>query len=1334
MAENTQTFILVGDFKDNITPSLKKLNTQIEALNKSFAKISKQLRPISKEFGTIAAASERFGRSLKDQRALFGGNVKTMQEYRKEARKVRAESDKLAKAQAQANREIQRSAGNTRIRGGAGAGAGGGIAGRGGRGSMAAAAGGLVAGSSLANMMTGAIVKGFNMGTNIMMKPFRYGANAIGERIQDEMSDISSAGGMFAVDRRENMGIFKSFDDARKFQEELNARLAQSAAALPGETAEYVQQAKMLTDSMMISFGKNKEAFMSYAKSIDTNVKGERDALGLVTQKFTEKAVLLGKGSGGSSAYGVPQILEMLLSQEQINVKAFHKFTAYRANPLFKNALEAAEGELKKTGKNSADRLRIIQKVLDEAVPNEVVMAMQNSADGIYQAVKSAFLDPEAGLLGFGRKIDAIKIKSRDSLGRFVNDAGEVVKTAAEAAEESASLFQLLREIVGGFVLPLTGLTDILPQLYDPLVGIANDLVGFRDAAQNFYMAFNRYTSWFETYSNQLDESGQKAKASMIRDSKKARGALAAINNLLASFGAINATEFQKNADQLKNVDTSELGGIAKRMFGQLFDSKFMEELGRTIGKVVGSTLKAVGDFMAGVAGTAESGPFAKGLKEGWDASGGAAGIKNIFGSLLKTIGNALLFLFKSAPFEMSIIAALTVGMAGLQGILTSALTALFETAGDVLTGRGGGAAVTKGGFGRNSKAFLLKQGRKAAALGGGVPGVGAIGKGGAAALSGAKMKGVGALAAGIVTIATKAPKLAKAGKAVLGLGKRIPLLSVALGGLDFAARKASGESNLKAIGGAGGSVIGGIAGAAIGQALIPIPGVGAVAGGALGSFIGDWLGSQIEKIPEFFAGLPAKFDSAISAVKSWWTTLPEELGGWLGATYIKIENWFKVELPLLGEKIKADLNKLKDDIGAGIQKFFNDAGETLSNPATWGSLAMKLVEGLKTAFMNTPLGLLIRGGAGAVDFLKRTGEAAKTGATVEAATSEIPKGQTRFIPGVGTMVWNGSAWTKAAAKGSPGTTFTSLGAAIQSEMANKPAGSKLVIANSSETIIPAASGYGDGVKGLIDAIWRSTADSTSVMVKGFESLMKATATGDQKIAAVTAQTGAQTKSAIERSIAVQTADTNKLMSAIKAASAFGGFGGGGGMALGSGYGSKGGAIAGALGNFIKQTGGAPGSIHEHPQHGGVKGRHAPGSYHYSGRAIDIGAYANEQAGVIARIQQFNAKHGVKPVEFLHAGNDPNHQDHVHVAYAHGINNPRLFTSAKAAAAYEGMMAPAGAKVQTITANTSENLGGHYTVNQNITISGAQDPRALAEAVFNYAAQAAEHINNTSFA
>lgn len=37
-------------------------------------------------------------------------------------------------------------------------------------------------------------------------------------------------------------------------------------------------------------------------------------------------------------------------------------------------------------------------------------------------------------------------------------------------------------------------------------------------------------------------------------------------------------------------------------------------------------------------------------------------------------------------------------------------------------------------------------------------------------------------------------------------------------------------------------------AGAAVGQALIPIPGVGAAIGGVAGGFVGDWVGGKVGK------------------------------------------------------------------------------------------------------------------------------------------------------------------------------------------------------------------------------------------------------------------------------------------------------------------------------------------------------------------------------------------------------------------------------------------------------------------------------------------------------
>jgi hypothetical protein len=127
---------------------------------------------------------------------------------------------------------------------------------------------------------------------------------------------------------------------------------------------------------------------------------------------------------------------------------------------------------------------------------------------------------------------------------------------------------------------------------------------------------------------------------------------------------------------------------------------------------------------------------------------------------------------------------------------------------------------------------------------------------------------------------------------------------------------------------------------------------------------------------------------------------------------------------------------------------------------------------------------------------------------------------------------------------------------------------------------------------------------------------------------------------------------------AADALASFSGGAGGPGIALGSGYGSAGSKIAGELGRFIKSRLQSPAqfqAVTEHPEHGGVRGTHASGSYHYSGRALDIGAYTREQGPILNVIAEFNRMKGVKPVELITGRTDPaGHSDHVHVAYSKG--------------------------------------------------------------------------------
>ena len=84
--------------------------------------------------------------------------------------------------------------------------------------------------------------------------------------------------------------------------------------------------------------------------------------------------------------------------------------------------------------------------------------------------------------------------------------------------------------------------------------------------------------------------------------------------------------------------------------------------------------------------------------------------------------------------------------------------------------------------------------------------------------------------------------------------------------------------------------------------------------------------------------------------------------------------------------------------------------------------------------------------------------------------------------------------------------------------------------------------------------------------------------------------------------------------------------------------------------------------ITEHSDFGGVRGTHATGSYHYVNRAIDIGAFTNEQEPIVNVLNQFNKMKGVQPKELITGAQFPGttmvdpggHGDHIHVAYRLG--------------------------------------------------------------------------------
>jgi hypothetical protein len=147
-------------------------------------------------------------------------------------------------------------------------------------------------------------------------------------------------------------------------------------------------------------------------------------------------------------------------------------------------------------------------------------------------------------------------------------------------------------------------------------------------------------------------------------------------------------------------------------------------------------------------------------------------------------------------------------------------------------------------------------------------------------------------------------------------------------------------------------------------------------------------------------------------------------------------------------------------------------------------------------------------------------------------------------------------------------------------------------------------------------------------------------------------------------------------------------------------------------------------------------GRHAPGSYHYAGRAVDVsnGVNTREQ---MAFAQRMASQFGTSIKELFY---DPlgwsvkngsrapytigGHSDHVHVAFGMGAastggGGPVAFDSLSDARSWEGRMAPRDARIASVTSNSSEFGGGTTTINAPITINAlpGQDASDIADVI-----------------
>jgi len=866
---------------------------------------------------------------------------------------------------------------------------------------------------------------------------------------------------------------------------------------------------------------------------------------------------------------------------------------------------------------------------------------------------------------------------------------------------------------VGQVVAPIV---ENLSMIYDPLKQLGIDINAAREVTYRILESFNYYKKGFETFGKQL-KGKDKEKFDSTRD---LRAALLTIGNVMAEFKVIGDTDFSKLVTQLQDPK-ADMGQILKKMVDQFLTSDVAAKIGEFIGTIIGTVLSEVSKITGFISGRLKgSNKLLDGLKKGFDGAKGTEAFKNIFKDVFSALLTVLAKLAFMIPFEAYMLAAAAIfipaaiqglamsfaermvrGIKGMFGIADSNMQKSFAKNGaDALDGTGGGFMQTRA----MRKRQLLAQraaARRAASYSQGARTMGAFGMD---ALSSTRM-GRGVMSAG--------RGIGRAAKFVPGAG-------VAAGAVDMGVALASGENFGKAAAGAIGTVLGATAGSFFGPAGTVI---GSIAGGMIGDSVADliagaftgpsdaqreaaraqmfaaqamtgaptvggkdvgpaseYVGSGIVGIGQLlkafkFAGLEGdkSADAYLTAARNMAT---------LRTTYQELNDEAARQKAASGGRVDTTLQAKLDASRATL------AAAEAKTAAAWNKITATNKTKIDNAIVQMQTNTTKFNQALTVQALNVATQMAKATSIINASklTPDAVKKLSDLLPPdpAGTIPEAGRPRTKADIVA--GRYKGGLGDAIASEMKHKPPGSGLVIANSSETVIPAAGGYG-------------MKDFMSTLSSGFQTVKSQIANVDLK--------SQKRDEKIQSQLLSLTQSVTSLSTQISTLSAKSGTGSGI-FNLPTGDGVSKVISAG------KMLQGMGLNVAENPAFGsGTVGTHAPGSYHYAGRAIDVTGPPALLDAAYAKLQ------GTNPAELL--WRTAGHFDHLHVAYALGAGMPAFFGSQNAAINWEKSMVPSSVKVGSVTGNSSEGFGGGTTINGNINVtvngSGVDDADALASMV-----------------
>ena len=1298
-----RVFTLIGSFEDRITPSLKKINESLDKVKANLESVSKATKPLKNDFKELADLSNKFSTSLKSQASDIKDITAAMKAMRNEMGRVNR-----AYRAANRNRNIvppppppprtprfatppsppppprtprYRYAEPPMPPGGGGGDRRGGYGG--GRQSVT---GEVIS----ANLISSAIIQGFHVGVGILQRGMSAAFGAFAERSRDQLEDIAAAGGIFSAAKFAGAtGLPTSFQGAMDMQDKINKEMAAIASNLPGTTHDYVMNSRRLVDTTAQVMARDTKAFAQLAKDLTgkMNMNAE-EAFNAVNVEISKATTLLEKINPSKTVIPMTQIVEDMMKQEQVSIGGLRRYVAFRRGTTFEAALTRNLEELNKEGAGTAGRLKMIVKVLKEAVPSEMITQFGISVAGVTEGFRSAFLDPDVGLFGLSRNLSF-------EITKFNRETGKpMVDKLGREMTETSNFFKMFSEVMGTLGNLLN--TSILPgliALYNPFDSIAKTFEKLRTFGFKVYERQQEYTKYFEDLSTKY---GMRKEDFKVFE----KGGVSVLLDILQGYKLLDDNKYRKIVSEMeKGGSPEEIAARMKNIYSEILpailESPFFKDIGKTIGEALAAVFKEIAKIMKAIlTGNYGVSEFTKAFYDagGMDAINEilmyvAEGVGKFLFGVVQTYVGALAKAVGSGNFAAAgVLGALGLvfGAPAIAGIkvIASGMKMLVDAFRFLLNSRVVPATVKDLG-----KTTRITDPRKMLPAAKGASGPLATANKGLSTFGNA-VRSIGSYLKGV------GPRFMGFFKGFLGklsiFGAVITSVISLFQGKDLARSLAEGAGPLL--------------GAALGAALIPFLGP---IGPMIGAAIGGWVGSSesvVNKLAEVFQQL----GDSIAGITSTLAAMGSDL-----LLFVQSLTGARTEADAL-RQLLASINVILFPLTATLD---------LINVA---------VHLLRIAFLEAAMFIDgWTGGKNQAELTKRYEEANKSLTRLIAANDEKYAKISRLkgdkaILGGKQVTWDGTQWT--GADGKPASPKPGAPAAKPS-VAPTPVPPKPGAPATAQ--VPAANPA--AVAAQTQAI---TATSTNIQQLNQKAATQIAHAAQIKSAAVKTQNNTTTANTTLGNIrAGMIAVSNKLSSlqsailgdlnniqagvsrissllasgALKVQTDFG-LGGG---ALGGGDGGPPvfGAAASKFG--LQMTSGY------RPGDPGYHGLNRARDYsNGSGPTPQMQMFAQFMANTFGRNLKeliytplgFSIKNGTKVPPYAQS----THMDHVHVAWAYGPSNPVAFESMGAAQQWERSMVPGSMKVASVTANSGEGFGGSpVNVTNNISIS--QQPGQSAD-------------------